>query len=105
MLRPYVAFGMPKGGLEPPRACAHWLLKPARLPVPPLRRGLLRNGNLDCCITPSQCVSCRCHRGKNFYREEPARPSRLPPPRDVGGGSRPQRHRGQVAACSQSVLE
>src|SRR5258707_11049813 len=31
---------MPKGGLEPPRACAHWLLKPARLPVPPLRRGL-----------------------------------------------------------------
>src|ERR1700752_26507 len=29
---------MPKGGLEPPRACAHWLLKPARLPVPPLRQ-------------------------------------------------------------------
>ena len=29
---------VPKGGLEPPRACAHWLLKPARLPVPPLRQ-------------------------------------------------------------------
>src|SRR5205807_9927978 len=48
---------VPKGGLEPPRACTHWLLKPARLPVPPLRR-FLRNGNLDRCITPSQCVSC-----------------------------------------------
>src|SRR6058998_1808158 len=59
MLRPYVAFGVPKGGLEPPRACAHWLLKPARLPVPPLRRRFLRNGNLERCITPSQCVSCR----------------------------------------------
>ena len=30
---------VPKGGLEPPRAFAHWLLKPARLPVPPLRQG------------------------------------------------------------------
>src|SRR5947207_5095132 len=35
---------MPKGGLEPPRACAHWLLKPARLPVPPLRLGGAGNG-------------------------------------------------------------
>ena len=24
-----------EGGLEPPRACAHWHLKPARLPIPP----------------------------------------------------------------------
>src|SRR6476661_9863625 len=30
---------MPKGGLEPPRACAHCALNAARLPVPPLRRG------------------------------------------------------------------
>src|SRR5437660_1838669 len=36
---------MPKGGLEAPRACAHWLLKPARLPVPPLRR--FWNGKLS----------------------------------------------------------
>ncbi len=28
---------MPKGGLEPPRACAHCALNAARLPVPPLR--------------------------------------------------------------------
>src|SRR5205809_4173988 len=35
---PARVFRMPKGGLEPPRACAHWLLKPARLPVPPLRQ-------------------------------------------------------------------
>src|SRR5205814_1621089 len=43
----------------PARACAHWLVKPARLPVPPRRRRFLRNGNLERCITPSQCVSCR----------------------------------------------
>ncbi len=28
---------LPKGGLEPPRACAHRILNPARLPIPPLR--------------------------------------------------------------------
>src|SRR5437016_10828243 len=38
---------MPKGGLEPPRACAHWLLKPARLPVPPLRRIELRKIEIE----------------------------------------------------------
>ncbi len=55
MLRPYVVFRMPKGGLEPPRACAHWLLKPARLPVPPLRR---RKGtaNVSRGITSSQLL-------------------------------------------------
>jgi hypothetical protein len=30
---------VPKGGLEPPRACAHCALNAARLPVPPLRQG------------------------------------------------------------------
>src|SRR5206468_6538379 len=47
---------MPKGGLEPPRACAHWLLKPARLPVPPLRR---RKGtaNVSRGITSSQLLA------------------------------------------------
>src|SRR5476649_1243518 len=29
---------VPKVGLEPTRACTHWLLKPARLPIPPLRQ-------------------------------------------------------------------
>src|SRR6266516_3824259 len=42
LTRRAVLFYVPKGGLEPPRACAHWLLKPARLPVPPLRRIELR---------------------------------------------------------------
>ncbi len=28
-----------EGGLEPPRACAHWILNPARLPIPPLPQG------------------------------------------------------------------
>jgi hypothetical protein len=26
---------LPKKGLEPPRPCGHWYLKPARLPIPP----------------------------------------------------------------------
>lgn len=28
---------MPKVGLEPTRPCGHWILSPARLPIPPLR--------------------------------------------------------------------
>ena len=28
---------VPEGGLEPPRGCPHWILNPARLPIPPLR--------------------------------------------------------------------
>ena len=31
-----------EGGLEPPRGCPHWHLKPARLPIPPLARGAAR---------------------------------------------------------------
>src|SRR5690606_40929921 len=30
--------GVGEGGLEPPRPCGHWHLKPARLPIPPLAR-------------------------------------------------------------------
>src|SRR4029079_1465826 len=29
---------VPERGLEPPRPCGHWILSPARLPIPPLRR-------------------------------------------------------------------
>src|SRR5690349_18599747 len=32
--------GMPAEGIEPTRSCDHWILSPARLPVPPRR---LRN--------------------------------------------------------------
>src|SRR5713101_1783137 len=96
---------MPKGGLEPPRACAHWLLKPARLPVPPLRRDSEEAQNLDCCITPSQCLSCLQYRGKNFHRQKSPRAARLPSPGNVGGGTRPHWDRGEVAARSQSELE
>ena len=28
---------VPKDGLEPSRGCPHWILNPARLPIPPLR--------------------------------------------------------------------
>src|ERR1700756_2532937 len=33
---------LPKKGLEPPRPCGHWYLKPARLPIPPPGRGRTR---------------------------------------------------------------
>ncbi len=29
---------VPEGGLEPPLSCENWILSPARLPIPPLRR-------------------------------------------------------------------
>lgn len=32
---------VPKVGLEPTRPCGHWILNPARLPIPPLRPGAL----------------------------------------------------------------
>ena len=28
---------IPEAGLEPARPCGHWILSPARLPIPPLR--------------------------------------------------------------------
>jgi hypothetical protein len=31
---------VPKGGFEPPQACARRSLKPVRLPIPPLRPGI-----------------------------------------------------------------
>ncbi len=30
---------VPRKGLEPPRPCGHWYLKPARLPIPPPGQG------------------------------------------------------------------
>ena len=33
---------LPKKGLEPPRPCGHWYLKPARLPIPPPGRSRRR---------------------------------------------------------------
>src|SRR3546814_10924289 len=37
--RPAARLLVSEGGLEPPRPYGHWHLKPARLPIPPLRRG------------------------------------------------------------------
>ena len=34
-----VQIDLPAEGLEPTRPCGHWILSPARLPVPPRRRG------------------------------------------------------------------
>ena len=36
-------FGVVLGeGFEPPRACAQWLLRPSRLPVPPAQRHYIK---------------------------------------------------------------
>src|SRR5712691_10189313 len=96
---------MPKGGLEPPRACGHWLLKPARVRVPPLRRDCEETQNVDCCITRSQCLSCLQYRGKNFHRQKSPRAARLPAPGNVGGGTGAYGHRGEIAARSEGELE
>src|SRR5881392_3446885 len=34
---------LPAEGLEPTRSCDHWILSPARLPVPPRRRRFLHS--------------------------------------------------------------
>ena len=31
-----VFFNVPEAGVEPARYCYHWILNPARLPIPPL---------------------------------------------------------------------
>jgi hypothetical protein len=48
-------FLVPKGGLEPPHPCEYMDLNHARLPIPPLRHGVLRSSqgqpehaNRDC---------------------------------------------------------
>src|SRR5256885_14917019 len=46
---------VPKGGLEPPRACTHCALNAARLPAPPLRRD--REMNLVSCDRFSKVLS------------------------------------------------
>src|SRR5437899_747905 len=99
---------MPKGGLEPPRACAHWLLKPARLPVPPLRR--FWNGKLSRRYNPKSTLGLTAlyavsilprHLGQSFHRPQSTRATRLPPPGNVGGGSGVDRDRSQIPARRQ----
>jgi hypothetical protein len=34
----YRTENLPAEGLEPTRPCGHWILSPARLPIPPRRR-------------------------------------------------------------------
>ena len=34
-----LVISVPEVGLEPTRPCGHWILNPARLPIPPLRHG------------------------------------------------------------------
>ena len=48
---------MRKGGLEPPRPCGHWHLKPARLPIPPLPRRVLSREPEMAVGNSADCVS------------------------------------------------
>jgi hypothetical protein len=34
----WIENSLPAEGLEPTRPCGHWILSPARLPIPPRRR-------------------------------------------------------------------
>ena len=38
---------VPKGGLEPPQPEGHWILSPARLPIPPLRHFISKTKNIS----------------------------------------------------------
>ncbi len=58
-------FVVPEVGLEPTRPCGHWILNPARLPIPPLR--LLNDAPHQADIlrqkgptsnSPSHCLDC-----------------------------------------------
>ena len=37
---PYGVQLIPAAGVEPARPCGHWILSPARLPIPPRRHNL-----------------------------------------------------------------
>ena len=52
---------VPKVGIEPTRPCGHWILSPARLPVPPLRRW---NSNGDFTTAPLDFGRLGYHRGR-----------------------------------------
>ena len=41
---------VPENGVEPSRSCDHWILSPARLPVPPLGHGG-QNNTTACCAS------------------------------------------------------
>ncbi len=52
------AFGVPEVGLEPTRPEGHWILSPARLPIPPLRR--LSSGKFNSMKLKNQIFRLRC---------------------------------------------
>src|SRR5690242_1223333 len=106
---------MPKGGLEPPRACTHWLLKPARLPVPPLRPDVplqgANNRRCEACQATPRLTLRKPFSILKLARVQPIRaygrvrpdagpkpegPPRVPHLRDVGSGAGAHRVRDQV---------
>src|SRR5437016_12069191 len=44
---PTYCWDLPAEGLEPTRSCDHWILSPARLPIPPRRRWRLDTTKLQ----------------------------------------------------------
>src|SRR2546425_5143559 len=61
---------LPAEGLEPTRPCGHWILSPARLPVPPRRR--LGNGakeyevRAEAQTPPITSSGCKLRSGRGF---------------------------------------
>src|SRR5256712_11630921 len=99
---------MPKGGLEPPRACAHCALNAARLPIPPLRPVGTANYrpryNLKSTLgltAPNAVSILALLGGQSHNRAQPAGASRLPSPGNVGGRARTYGLGGQVVAGRQ----
>src|SRR6478752_6026993 len=56
--------GLPAEGIEPTRSCDHWILSPARLPIPPRRRAeaTLQKG--------SRSSSASRYLGSSWQRED-----------------------------------
>jgi hypothetical protein len=60
-------FGVPAEGLEPTRPCGHWILSPARLPIPPRRHRERNIGILPVRQTANLAVSEFGYRGKQLF--------------------------------------
>ncbi len=67
-------FRVPKVGVEPTRVLPHWILSPARLPIPPLRRGRF----MIVIEMPLRKIPPRCPRPAT--RAPPGAPGMVPRP-------------------------
>ena len=59
---------MPAEGIEPTRSCDHWILSPARLPVPPRRREEIKLQNRNLSSSASRCARRSDERALTSFR-------------------------------------